>query len=208
MACFIKRIRDLELALGSPIRYLTEKQKDDRKLLRRSPYALNDYPAGTPLRDVSVIYRRPGLGLSPAIWESLTNSEGFLYHSINEGQLITEDHVRQKILSLLFLLGVVLNASKKEYLPFRGQPLISWTIHSAIHSGVFQDIFVSTDDSEIADISLESGAKVLMRPSHLADDISRVDQVCLHHLHCGDISAVSNDFLYCLYPTSPAKKQF
>jgi CMP-N,N'-diacetyllegionaminic acid synthase len=54
-----------------------------------------------------------------------------------------------------------------------GHPLISYTIRSAIDSGIFSDVIVSTDSEEIAEIAQYYGAEVpFLRPSEFAGDLS------------------------------------
>ncbi len=43
---------------------------------------------------------------------------------------------------------------------FLGKPIISYSIQAAIQSEMFDEIMVSTDDLEIADIAVRHGAKV------------------------------------------------
>lgn len=51
-----------------------------------------------------------------------------------------------------------------------GKPILGWVIDVARDSGVFRDVYVSTDDREIADITTSYGGIVLNRPPHLAED--------------------------------------
>jgi N-acylneuraminate cytidylyltransferase len=53
-----------------------------------------------------------------------------------------------------------------------GHPLIAYAIAAAHESGVFGDIYVSTEDAEIAGVARGYGADVIHRPSHLALDTS------------------------------------
>lgn len=93
---------------------------------------------------------------------------------------------------------------RKNCLFLHGKPLIAWSIMAALESCIFTDVFVSTDDDEIADIALQYGALILERPIDLADDISRVDQVCLHHLQENQYLR-DHEFFFCLYPTAPLR---
>lgn len=43
---------------------------------------------------------------------------------------------------------------------FLGKPIIAYSIEAAIRSGLFDEIMVSTDDAEIAEIAIQYGAKV------------------------------------------------
>ena len=46
---------------------------------------------------------------------------------------------------------------RKSIKEFLGKPVISYSIESAISSNIFDDVFVSTDDKEIAEISKKYG---------------------------------------------------
>ena len=48
--------------------------------------------------------------------------------------------------------------ARKNIKSFFGKPLISWAIETAISSGIFDEVYVSTDDEEIASISKHYGA--------------------------------------------------
>lgn len=61
------------------------------------------------------------------------------------------------------------------------KPLIAHTIESCITSQLFDDVIVSSEDSEIISIAEEFGIKVpFLRPKSLADDNSTSDDVILH----------------------------
>ena len=65
---------------------------------------------------------------------------------------------------------------RKNILPFRGRPMIGWTIKAALESDVFDKVLVSTDCSEIAEIAIAEGAEVpFLREEH-ADDQSVVSE--------------------------------
>ena len=49
---------------------------------------------------------------------------------------------------------------RKNIKNFCGKPMIAWAIEKAIASQVSSNVFVSTDDPEIADVSVSSGATV------------------------------------------------
>ena len=54
---------------------------------------------------------------------------------------------------------------RKNIKPFCGKPMIAYSIEAAIRAGIFDEIIVSTDDEEIADIAKNVGASVpFMRP--------------------------------------------
>ena len=65
-----------------------------------------------------------------------------------------------------------------------GKPLIAYAIESARKSQLFQDVIVSTEDNEIAEISKEYGARVpFMRPKNLATDLTTTEEVLVHAIN-------------------------
>jgi len=57
---------------------------------------------------------------------------------------------------------------KKNIKEFFGKPIIQYSIETAKESGLFSEIYVSTDCMEIQGISLKAGAKTIYRPDELA----------------------------------------
>ena len=65
---------------------------------------------------------------------------------------------------------------------FCGKPLIWWTIEEARLSGLFSDIIVSTDDTEIQSIAQSAGVTCKkLRPTHLAANDTKIQEVIKHH---------------------------
>ena len=80
---------------------------------------------------------------------------------------------------------------------FHGKPLICWPIKAAIESKCFDQIVVSTDDEEIANISRKAGAAVpFLRPSELANDFSGSRDVITHAIR--ELHIQPNDLVCCL----------
>lgn len=63
-----------------------------------------------------------------------------------------------------------------------GRPLIAHTIDQAFASGAVDDVFVSTDDPEIARVAFIEGANVVMRPDDISSDYSPSEEALLHVL--------------------------
>ena len=61
---------------------------------------------------------------------------------------------------------------RKNILDFYGKPLIAWTIEAALKSECFKYVLVSTENEEIADISIKYGAKVPFLRKENFDDYS------------------------------------
>ena len=65
-----------------------------------------------------------------------------------------------------------------------GKPLMAYTIEAAIQSKMFDEVMVSTDSEEYADIAKKYGAKVpFMRSSELSNDTASSWDVVRDVLH-------------------------
>ena len=71
---------------------------------------------------------------------------------------------------------------RKNILDFFGKPMLAWSIAAGLGSGLFDSVFVSTEDAEIADIARSHGASVpFLREAH-TDDHANISQVTIHAL--------------------------
>lgn len=91
---------------------------------------------------------------------------------------------------------------RKNIRNFCGKPMIAWSILAAQNSGRFDQIIVSTDDDEIAQVAEECGAQApFRRTPELADDHTPTVPViadAIRHLNLNDQTPVC-----CLYATAP-----
>jgi len=70
---------------------------------------------------------------------------------------------------------------RKNIRDFCGKPIIAHSIETALATGLFDSVIVSTDDEEIAEVSRGWGAEVpFMRPARLADDFTGTTPVLRH----------------------------
>ena len=89
---------------------------------------------------------------------------------------------------------------RKNLLPFDGVPMIVRSIRTALDSGLFEQVVVSTDDAEIAELALVHGAQVpFLRPAELADDFTGTAAVIEHALQ----QLPAFDYACCVYATAP-----
>lgn len=96
---------------------------------------------------------------------------------------------------------------RKNIKDFCGKPMIAWSIETALNSECFEEVIVSTDDAEIADIALSYGAKVpFIRPSHLSDDYSTTTDVVKHAIQEIIKYHTQVEYICCLYATAPFVK--
>jgi len=93
---------------------------------------------------------------------------------------------------------------RKNIKSFFGKPLIAYSIETALSSGLFEKVVVSTDDEEIANISKEYGAEVpFIRPKELADDYTGSGEVVRHALSFLKDRGEKYDFACTIYATAP-----
>ncbi|WP_321276191.1 pseudaminic acid cytidylyltransferase [Thiomicrorhabdus indica] len=90
---------------------------------------------------------------------------------------------------------------KKNIKEFCGKPMISHAIAIIKDSGLFDEIVVSTDCNEIAQIALQSGAtRTLSRPKALADDYAPTIPVIQHAIEQLPFSGIKS--VCCVYSTA------
>lgn len=93
---------------------------------------------------------------------------------------------------------------RKDIRPFRGKPIIAYSIEAAKASGLFERIIVSTDDPETAKVAEEWGCEVhFMRPAHLAGDHTVTAAVILRALQWVIDAELTSTHIFCLHATSP-----
>lgn len=93
------------------------------------------------------------------------------------------------IVALIPARGGSQRVKRKNVKLLAGKPLLAYTIAAARQSGIFGDIFVSTEDREIEQVALAYGADVVIRPAEYAADSSPDIDWLRHALvacHIGD----------------------
>lgn len=94
----------------------------------------------------------------------------------------------------------------KNIRPFRGTPLIAWSIRFARRCGRFDRLVVSTDAEEIAAVCAAEGVDVpRLRPAHLATDTAPTIDVVLDVLDQEATQGRGYDLVALLQPTSPMR---
>ena len=93
---------------------------------------------------------------------------------------------------------------RKNIKEFCGKPILVYSIEAAQQAQIFDEIMVSTDDTEIAEVAEQYGASVpFLRSAEAADDFADTDtvlrEVVQEYKRRGSI--IEN--LCCLYPTAP-----
>lgn len=96
---------------------------------------------------------------------------------------------------------------KKNIIDLRGKPLLWYTIHAALNSKLIDEVYITTDDNEIAKISSKYCNNIIKRPEELAKDDSPTLPVLLHALETIEKIDQVNKIVV-LQPTSPLRQSF
>ena len=87
---------------------------------------------------------------------------------------------------------------------FNGFPIIKYSIEAALQSDEFDEVMVSTDDKEIAEIAQKFGAKVpFLRSAKNSDDHSGTAEVIEEVILEYRKENKNFHYLCCIYPTAP-----
>ena len=93
---------------------------------------------------------------------------------------------------------------KKNIKDFCGKPIIAYSIEAALKSELFDEVMVSTDSAEIAEVAKKYGAAVpFMRSAETANDYATTADVLREVLDEYRKRGREFDWLCCLYPTAP-----
>lgn len=93
---------------------------------------------------------------------------------------------------------------RKNIKKFCGKPIIEYSIKAALESGMFDEVMVSTEDMEIKDIAIKSGANVpFMRSERNAGDFAMTHEVLLEVIKEYKNRGLEFDNICCIYPTAP-----
>ena len=88
---------------------------------------------------------------------------------------------------------------------FHGKPILAYSIETAIRTGLFDRIIVSTNSEDIADVALEYGACPVWRGDTMSQNDIGTQQVVQFVIKQLD---VKSNFVCCLYATAPLMKSF
>ena len=93
---------------------------------------------------------------------------------------------------------------KKNIKDFCGKPIIAYSIEAAISSGLFDEVMVSTDSEEIAEIAKKYGASVpFMRSAETSNDYATTNDVLIEVFNEYKKRGQEFDIAVCIYPTAP-----
>lgn len=114
------------------------------------------------------------------------------------------DRMKIKNIAIIPARGGSKRIPRKNIKDFLGQPIIVYSIDAALKSQLFDEVMVSTDDEEIAEISQKYGAQTpFFRSDKNADDFATtfdvIEEVLLEYQKLNRIF----DNVCCIYPCAP-----
>ena len=112
---------------------------------------------------------------------------------------------KKNTIAIITARGGSKRIKNKNIISFLGKPMISYSINCAKKSGLFEDIFVSTDSKKIKKVSCRHGAKVpFLRSKRISDDVTGTHEVIKNFL-----KNLKKKYKYicCIYPTAPLMRE-
>jgi N-acylneuraminate cytidylyltransferase len=131
-------------------------------------------------------------------------SENFIEESMKISKLFKTKKRDLKTVAIILARGGSKGIPNKNIINFCGEPLISWSIKQALGSSFIDDVYVSSDDNQILEISKRYGANTIIRPDDLSKDDSTSESALKHAID--EISREDNiENVVFLQPTSPIR---
>jgi CMP-N,N'-diacetyllegionaminic acid synthase len=93
----------------------------------------------------------------------------------------------------------------KNIRPLNGKPLIAYSIEAAREAQMVDQVYISTDDTQIAQVATDYGASIIHRPPELATDTASSESALLHALEAIEESEVQPELVVFLQCTSPLR---
>jgi N-acylneuraminate cytidylyltransferase len=109
-----------------------------------------------------------------------------------------------KNLAIITARGGSKRIPRKNIKDFLGKPIIAYSIETALKSGLFDEVMVSTDDNEIAEVAKKYGAKVpFFRSAETSNDFAGTSDVIIEVLQEYTKFGQKFENACCIYPTAP-----
>lgn len=112
--------------------------------------------------------------------------------------------MKQKAVAVITARGGSKRIPRKNIKDFLGKPILLYSIEAALQSGIFDEVMVSTEDEEIAQLAQSAGAKVpFMRSKDTSDDFATTADVVMEVLDSYKKLGREFEYVCCIYPTAP-----
>jgi CMP-N,N'-diacetyllegionaminic acid synthase len=86
----------------------------------------------------------------------------------------------KKIIAIIPARGGSRGIPMKNIVNFLKKPLLAWSIEDAKNSKLIDNVYVSTDNKAIAEVSEKYGAKIIWRPKEISGDLSPSEEALKH----------------------------
>ncbi len=111
---------------------------------------------------------------------------------------------KQKNIAIIPARGGSKRIPRKNIKNFLGKPIIAYSIEAALKSNLFDEVMVSTDDDEIAEVAKRYGAKVpFLRSNENANDYATLADVIIEVVNVYKNNKKAFDNICCFLPTAP-----
>lgn len=112
--------------------------------------------------------------------------------------------MNRKKLAIITARGGSKRIPRKNIKEFCGKPILCYSIEAAKKANVFDEIMVSTEDAEIAQVAKKAGANVpFFRSADTSGDYASTDDVIMEVLRSYQKINQEFDAFCCIYPTAP-----
>ena len=88
---WVKNIRECKKAIGVPEIKPTKQDLEDAKKYYKSAWLIHDKNAGDVIKESDVVFKRPGIGISSAFWETELQSGAYLKCAVPAGTMLTRE---------------------------------------------------------------------------------------------------------------------
>lgn len=112
--------------------------------------------------------------------------------------------MQMKRIAVITARGGSKRIPRKNIKLFLGKPILHYSIEAALASGIFDEVMVSTEDAEIAEIARQAGAAVpFYRTERTSGDFATTADVIAEVIEEYAKRGQQFDELCCIYPTAP-----
>lgn len=110
-----------------------------------------------------------------------------------------------RIVAVIPARGGSKGIKRKNLALLAGHPLVFYSIHAALNAEKIDEVYISTEDEEIAMVSKHLGAEVILRPMELAQDTTPTEPVLEHTVEVLEKDGPRVDVVVLLQATSPLR---
>jgi CMP-N-acetylneuraminic acid synthetase/spore coat polysaccharide biosynthesis predicted glycosyltransferase SpsG len=108
-----------------------------------------------------------------------------------------------KVVAIIPARGHSTGIPRKNARLLKGRPLLSYVVSAAREAPSIDEVFVSTDEIELAEIARQNGARVLERPAELAVPHATLDEVVVDAYRTLRRNGIDPDIIVTIQATCP-----